>query len=153
MLSLNQMAESESDTPIEQRYLWFDGKLSPKALKAIRAGLPGDIPPRSVILFVGFSYASLPIGKCFDVVFPKERPALGVKCRSRIHAVTQQMAEPFDHVPHGWKTICVVEFPDGVPSLIDSLPSIDAWYENRDRVCVCDEVTWEHLKAKGGHRI
>jgi hypothetical protein len=147
------MAESESDTPIEQRYLWFDGKLSPKVLKAIRFGLPGDIPPRSAILFVGFSYASLPIGKCFDVVFPKDRPGLGVKCPSRIRAVTQQWGKPFDHVPHGWKTICIVEFPDGVPSLIECLPSIDAWYENRYGVCVCDENTWEQLKLRGGRPI
>ena len=147
------MAESESDTPVEERYLWFDGKLSPGVFKAIKSGLPGDIPPRSVVLFVGFSYATLPIGKCFDVVFPMGQPALGVKCRSRIHAVTQQWAKPFDQVPHGWKTICVVEFPDGVPPLVESLPSIDAWYQNEDRVCVCDEVTWERLKVSGRRRI
>jgi hypothetical protein len=141
------MREFEDKTPLEQRYLWFEGKVDPKSLALVRAGLPERIPSQAVILFVGFSYADIPLGKCFEIIFPKGRAEAGIRNRSCISAVTQQWGKPFDVIPNGWKTICVVEFPDGVPQMIEDLPTVEAWYCNRDWVCICDEPTWSALKA------
>ena len=139
---------SQERVPIEERYLWFEGHVAQAVLQRIVSGLPQHRTCHTAILFVGFAFADLEIGRCFEVIFQKERPENAILCQSRIVSVTQQFAKPFDRVPHGWKTICEVEFPDGVPSLIQNLPEVDWWYMNDECVCVCDAVTWEALKQK-----
>jgi len=96
--------------------------------------------------FVGFAYADLPFTKRFDVVFPKGRPQDGVRCVCRIIAATQDFGKPFPEIPHGWKTICLIQFTGGMPRLVRQLPVVDSWYQNKEWVCICDEATWDHLK-------
>jgi hypothetical protein len=152
---LRENLRSEDHTPIEERYLWFEGKVSPRAMAAVRRleaptrpALPATSPPDSEFFFVGFSYADLPVGKEFDVVYPKGKPERGELCRSEIVAVTQQFSKPMSEVPHGWKTICLVRFPAGIPSIVRDLPVVDGWYQHEDCVCVCSRLTWEHLTAR-----
>jgi hypothetical protein len=130
-----------------ERYLWFEGKVSPRAMEHIRDGLPTDQPQHTELLFVGFAYADLPLGKQFDIVFPRDQPQKGVRCECRIVAATQQWGKPLSEVPHGWKTICMVEFPQGVPELVRELPVVDGWHKNARWVCVCDAATWACLKG------
>ncbi len=111
----------------------------------MKDGLPSDRPPDTEVVFIGFAYADIPFSKQFDVVFPKDKPCDGVRCRCRIIAATQELGKPFPEAPHGWKTICAVHFPEGVPALVRQLPVVGSWYENREWVCICDEETWEHL--------
>lgn len=85
---------SETDTPVQERFLWFEGKVSRRAMEHIKDGLPADRPPQTELLFVGFAYADLPFGKRFDVVFPRDRPQDGVQCECRIVAATQQWGKP-----------------------------------------------------------
>jgi hypothetical protein len=138
----------EADTPIEQRYLWFEGRVSPASMKFIKAGLPAkrNWPSNTEVVFVGFAYANLPFTKQFEVVFPRDRPQDGVRCECKIIAATQQIAKPLQWIPQGWKTICLVQFADDIPQLVQELPTVDGWYQNSDRVCICDEATWQHLK-------
>jgi hypothetical protein len=138
--------QSEADTPIEERWLWLEGKVSPTAMERIQPGLPTTPPPNTEILFVGFAYADLPFSKRFDVVFPRGRPQDGVRCQCKVIAATQQFSKPFPEIPHGWKTICVVHFIGGIPELVQRLPVVDAWYQNKEWVCICDEETWEYLR-------
>ncbi len=137
---------SEADTPLEDRYLYLEGKVSPKSLELIKAGFSSLRPPDTEVIFVGFSYADLPLTKQFDIVFPRGKPQDGVCCKCRVIAVTQQWGKPFLEVPHGWNTICMIEFPEGIPELVHQLPVVDGWYQNKDWVCICDETTWESLK-------
>ena len=139
---------SEAETPMQERYLWMEGILSTKAREATQLGLAGPVPPNSEIVFVGFSYADLHLGKEFEIIFPRYRPTLGLFCRSRILAATQQWGKPFHEIPHGWKTIVVVQFSDGVPQLVRELPNVDSWYENKEWVCLCNRETWECLKKE-----
>ena len=146
---------SEDHTPVEERYLWFEGKVSQRAMAAVRRleapgqpALPATSPPDSEILFVGFAYADLPVGKEFDFVFPKGEPQKGESCRSKIIAATQQFSKPMEEVPHGWKTICLVHFPAGIPPLVKDLPVVDSWYEGQEWVCVCGTLTWQHLTGR-----
>lgn len=114
-------------------------------MELIEPGLPDSRPPNSEIIFVSFAYADLPFAKRFDVLFPKDRPQDGVRCECRIVAATQEFSQPFSGIPHGWKTICLVHFPHGIPPIVNRLPVVDAWYQNDEWVGVCDEVTWQHL--------
>jgi hypothetical protein len=143
---------SESDTRIEERYLSFVGRPSERVMRSIRQtaspdqpALPGEYPPNSEVLLVDFSYADLPLGKTFDLVFPKGRPDNAEACRSQIVAVTQQFSKPFPEVPHGWRTVCLVRFHPSVPELVLGLPVVESWSENSQGVCVCTRDTWEHL--------
>lgn len=113
----------------------------------MRRGLPQNLPPDTEILFVGFSYADLPLGKTFSAGYPSTKPGESVSFVSRIVAVTQQFGESLSEVPHGWKTICAVHFPGGTPALIREMPVVDAWYQCESRVHICNE---DHLAAITG---
>jgi hypothetical protein len=143
---LNYWAEEK--VPITQRYLWFDGKVSASSLKLVEGGLPKSELPNTEILFAGYAYADLPVGKTFQIIFPKGRPDSGMLWDTKILAVTQQMGTPSDRIPYGWKTICLVQFPQTVPDLIRDLPTVDAWQYNENAVCVCDVPTWEAIKSQ-----
>jgi hypothetical protein len=139
---------TEDRTPVEQRLLWFHGKVS-KKVKLTESGLRTYNLPNAVILFVGYAYADIPVGKKFHVVFPRGNPEAGIVCESEIIAVTQQFDKPLEVVPYGWKTICLVQFPRGVPEVVSNLPTVDGWFAIRDYVYVCDEETWEAVKRGG----
>ncbi|WP_157003080.1 hypothetical protein [Ralstonia sp. A12] len=132
--------------PLHERVLLVEGRASEAALAHIRRGLPQDKPANSEVLFVSFSYADIPLGHTFSMVFPTDAPEIVIRTSCQILAVTQQYAEPFGGIPHGWKTICLVKFEGGIPDAIASLPLVSGWYENRNTVSLCDEETWR-LKA------
>jgi hypothetical protein len=66
---------------------------------------------------------------------------------SRILAVTQQFAKPFDIIPHFCATICLIEFPLGIPALIDNLPSVDQWHQSSQKICLASRERWLALKG------
>ena len=141
---------TEDRTPVEQRFLFFKGKVS-KRVKLPKSGLHDYDLPNAELLFVGYAYADIPLGKKFEVVFPKDRPEAGLLRESQIIAVTQQFDVPLEVIPHGWKTICVVQFPQGVPELVSNLPVVEDWFAYNDYVCVCGVETWEAIKrGRGG---
>jgi hypothetical protein len=119
----------------------------------------------SRICFVSYSYADLPLPKEFDTLFRFNRDETIVRreeeidiifqpyhlstatfARIRIVAVTQQFAEVWQEVPDGWKTVCVIDFPDGAPALIDALPTVDAWGVSREVVALCSRETLEAIQ-------
>ncbi|MEN2472447.1 hypothetical protein [Burkholderia sp. GS2Y] len=132
----------ESDVPLSERVLAVEGRASPTVLFQVQSAFPTERPANCEVLFISFAYADIPIGRVFNVAFPTGIPKSATKTRCAIVAVTQQYAKPFGEVPHGWKTICLVEFPEGVPEVIASLPMVTGWYENRKTVSLCDENTW-----------
>ncbi|NOT59553.1 MAG: hypothetical protein HOP19_04930 [Acidobacteria bacterium] len=140
---------SEEQVSLRQRYLMLEGHLSERARAVCANGLPADIGNNTVVMFVSFAYADLSIGHQFEVVYPKSRPAEGFECKSRIVSVTQQFSIPLEAVPHGWKTICVIEFPDGIPALISNHEVVNAWYENQSWVCLSSKATWQAIKIGG----
>jgi len=51
-------------------------------------------------------------------------------------------------VPHGWKTICYIQFLTELPELLKQLPTVDAWYQNTETVCLSSLETWQAIVAK-----
>lgn len=121
---------TEDSCPIDQRVLRIEGKLSPKALELVGAGLPKAWPETAHVFFVSYSYADLPIGKNFEFAFSVDRPEEGEATTAIIRAVTQQWGKPFKTIPHGWKTICVVDFPQGPPEILAHLPVLHTWSQS-----------------------
>ena len=131
----------ESAVPLVKRVLDIEGRASPTVLSYVRGALPKEWPANCEVLLISFAYADIPIGRTFDVAFPRGAPTSATRTRCVIKAVTQQYAKPFGEIPDGWKTICLVEFPEGIPDVIASLPVVNGWYENQQTVSLCDENT------------
>jgi hypothetical protein len=161
----------ETKVPLRSRFLWLEGRLntgkegrSPHSEAALRRALPLEWPTTSRICVVGYAYATLPLPKEFDTMFAADcdecvydydgddctafRPhhlASAVAVTSRILAVTQQFLTPECEIPNGWKTICLIDFPSGVPDMVEQLPEVDGWGISSHWVCLCDSATWSEL--------
>lgn len=135
----------EEDTPIEERYLLVEGRASNAALALVADGLPPKLPATSLVFFVSFAYADLPLGTSFTHVFTPSDPTKHEVTECSVKAVTQQFAKPLAEIPHGWKTITAIDFPAGVPTMLQDLPLVDAWYENANPVALSCEETWRRL--------
>ena len=145
VIRLKEAMQSEEQTPIEQRYLRLEGLVSESVLVSVVNGLPKDAPANSRVCFVGFSYADLSLPKEFDLIFDLSLPENALPAASRVIAATQQYGKPFAEIPHGWKTICVIEFPGGVPALIERLPVVDAWYESSVALGLCTSSAYASI--------
>ena len=139
----------EDKVPIEQRLLVVAGIVSPRVLAVAKDGLESTPSANGRVFFLMFSYADLPIGKEFAFACPSGRAQEAVPTQAVISAVTQQWGKPLREIPHGWKTIALIEFPKGVPELIDSLPVIDDWYTSTPMVALLNEATL-HACFRGG---
>ncbi len=134
------------NVPIEQQYLYIKGKVSSSSLDLIKSGLPIEKSNNTEILFVGYAFADVPVGKSFSMIFQNDNPHKAIRCESNIVAVTQQWGKPLEVIPYGWKTICIIEFPQGIPDIVKNLPIIDTWFDNSNYICICDEDAWEAIK-------
>jgi hypothetical protein len=151
---------SEDAVPLYHRYLSVEGHLSSRTRRLVRQGLPETLPVNSRVCFLAYGYADLPLPKEFDRVFRYDRDETAVRhadeieilfrpkhlatvmpCRIRILAATQPDGEPLEEIPDGEKTIALLEFPDGVPHMIDELPVVHEWGESRTAVALCTEET------------
>jgi predicted transcriptional regulator YdeE len=130
---------TEEQAPVELRYLWLEGILSPDSFNFAKKGLPHDIPHNGRTCFVGYCYADIPLPRTYDLIFNFDHPEQVWRTQSRIVAATQQWAKPFEELPHGWKTVCVIEFPDDALEIIDRLPLVDGWFISSFRLGLCDQ--------------
>jgi hypothetical protein len=135
----------EVTVPVEKRYLIAEGIVSKESLSLLGSGLPKEWSTNAICCFLQFAYADIPIGAEFQYVFPRKAPSEGIRSRCRVTAVTQEFGKPFDAIPKGWKTITLLEFPDGIPDLIRDLPVVDTWYKSDAEVCLSSEDTWTML--------
>jgi hypothetical protein len=155
---------SENDAELWERFLAIEARVSVRTQRLLQAGLPAQISHNSRIVFVTYANADFELPKEFGLMFwvnqdecvhsgdrddcTSFRPhhlASIIHAQSCIVAVTQQLARPWPIVQHGWKTVCVIEFPEGVPSMIDDLPQVHEWGISRKMVCLCDYPTWSAL--------
>ena len=158
---------SEEAVPLYHRYLSVEGHLSSKTKRLVREGLPESLPLNSRVCFLAYAYADLPLPKEFDSVFRYHRDETAVRhrdeleilfrpkplatalsARVRIIAVTQQSGEPCSEMLDGEKTIAVLEFPDGVPAMIDALPTVNEWGESREAVALCSQETLQEIERR-----
>ena len=79
------------------------------------------------------------------IPFRPHHLASAVAVKSRILAVTQQFLTPECEIPGGWKTICLIDFPSGVPEMVEQLPEAEGWGISRYWVCLCNYATWAEL--------
>ena len=140
---------SEDKVPIAERCFLLEGQVSATSLRLVRKGLPTSWPAATLCVFATYAYAELPLGKTFEFVFPEKHPERGEQTIAVIRAVTQQFGKPFDSVPQGWKTICLLDFPSGVPDIIAGLGHVDAWGVSDQQIVLCSLETAKALLQEG----
>ena len=111
----------------ENRSLCVTGQLGAGALEHARRGLaPGQPGANEVCLAVSFAGAEHHLGAEFDVIVPVAG-ARESGTRAVLVGVTQQWGKAWESVPRGHKTVCVLQFPGGVPEAIRALPEVEDW--------------------------
>jgi len=158
---------SEDAVPLYHRYLSVEGHLSSRTRRLVRKGLPDPLPLNSRVCFLAYGYADLPLPKEFDSMFRYHRDETAVRhgdeieilfrprhlatalpLRVRVLAVTQPSGEALAEIPDGEKTIALLEFPEGVPHMIDELPTVHEWGESRSAVALCSQETLQAIERR-----
>jgi hypothetical protein len=106
-----------------------------------------------VYLAVSFGYADIPLGKAFSAVCDKSDVTLGAATQCILRAVINEwMPIAMDGVPHGHRSVCLFDFPQGVPELITRLPEVNFPVPPalEERLYLCSQQTWDLLKAARG---
>lgn len=68
----------------------------------------------------------------------------------RLLGVTQEFGARWTEIPAGWRTVCVLRFPRGVPELIEGLPIIDSWTQGERAVGLCSSDTALQIAPRAG---
>ncbi len=117
------------------------GRPSARARAALAAGLRVEADDCEVTCFASYSPATFAVGTVFGAVFSTERPDAWASTECRLLGVTQEFGARWAEIPAGWRTVCVLRFPRGVPELIKGLPMIDSWSQGQRAVGLCTEDT------------
>src|SRR4029078_5029332 len=134
--------------PIHEQYLVLEGRLSESSLSLVRKGLPGAWGGTSIPLFFSCANADLSLGKELTRLFPYHRPADAIEMSAKVIAVTQQFAKPYHEIPHGWNTVTLFEFAQGIPDAIKSLRQVDGWHSlpPEERLCLANDKALKAIK-------
>lgn len=107
----------------------FASKITSDWENAINKYLNMSINSNQLHFFASFSYADIFDEKTFDVVSKNEMNAF-VKCKSRIISIINEWTLlPMGYVNHGHKSICLIEFPEGIPDLVLNMPVVESFGE------------------------
>ncbi len=93
---------------------------------------------------VSFAYADIFIGKTFEIAFHPNNPNEGIRCKSIIRAILNEyLLFPVDRVECGHKSICLIDFPDGIPNIISQMKQVTRFMqaEYSERVFLCNAGT------------
>ncbi|MFI1401097.1 hypothetical protein [Streptomyces sp. NPDC020681] len=133
---------TEEDTPLADRVLLIESRADEGALAAMGQRLP-RCSVNEEALFLSYNYADVPVGRSFGCCFRRSDESDVVWVTTTVVAVTQQFGFGWDVIPHGWKTLAVLQFEPEIPALIRDLPQAGAWFDHPVSVLVSDADTWE----------
>lgn len=163
------MEYSEETVPLTSRVFLLEGRVSsqwieeykeltlPNAIQKYSSRLDDEwknsiyqykqIPKSDtqVYLIASFSYADLFVGKTFDVIYRYNDASTGIKSKAVILAFIHEWCGiPVPYVGCGHRSICLIDFPDGIPNLITELPEIDKYKASNlgKKAALCSEETW-----------
>jgi len=169
---------TEDRVPAVDRVLGVRGLLGEQAIKQIKqnmraalrsakSGLPAEevkILERTVEDFLSLrslaaplylaastGYADIPLGKGFSVVYSKSNLAQGVTTQCVLRAVINEWTPiAMDGIPHGHKSVCLFDFPQGTPELLSQLPKVGypTPVNADERLYLCTQETWELRKPR-----
>ena len=166
---------SDYIVPLRHRYLFLEGRIDLKLVKRIANRIPCLNPETSRYFYVDYAFDSLPIPTEFNTMFSVYLPEciyppyldtgndddyvapdclsfrehhLATVSKTRIvvlSVITMPYCWPDQYLASGWKSICLIDFPLGVPEMIDDLEYIETWGHYEKAVCICNYNTWEAM--------
>ena len=137
-----------------QHYLTIYGIASEQAVNLVRAGLPECWPDTAICCFLDYANMTVPVGKCFDLIYDDFDPSNRANTSICIRAITQEFARPIDEISQGWKTITLLDFPQGLPEIVGDIPVVEGWGVLDRLFILCDTEDYEsvRLNREGVHR-
>lgn len=91
----------------------------------------GCSPANTLLVFCDYAEDDVVVGHTFNRILNEEQTVL-YNGSIILRRVSQQFCEPFDAVPHGWKTICLFEFKEGtIPAAMYYLNYVDTWFASK----------------------
>ncbi|MER7827108.1 hypothetical protein ABTX85_31625 [Streptomyces sp. NPDC096097] len=139
---------TEEDAPVEERFLSVECHADGTALTAFGQGLP-RLAANEAAVFLGYNYADVPVGRRYTHCFRRADAEVAEQVTTTVVAVTQQFGHAWDHIPHGWKTLAVLRFEPGIPTMVRDLPHSGLWFDHRASVYIADASTWGAHVAGG----
>ena len=116
------------DSVFYNRSLGIGGVVSAAWLERLATGLaPGTPRADEVCLLTAFAGANHPVGEELDVLLDASRRVVLARARAILVGVTQQFGRPMDEAPVGWRCVCVVRFPAGIPEAARAIPIAERW--------------------------
>lgn len=106
-----------------------------------------NLPPTSFAFVVLSSYADIPADTKWNIAFDPTKPSSIEPTTAVLQfgVLWQRMALP--SLEHGHHQVAVIDFPDGVPTLLQSLP-IDANRQTYDYIGLCDATDLRAIQAR-----
>lgn len=88
------------------------------------------------------------INESFSYLFGLNNIDEPIKLNCSIKSVTQQFGKSFDCLPMGWSVICSINFPNKIPDIIKSCPTIKSWDDaNSVDIILSNYTFWQGLKT------
>ncbi len=170
---LEYSSHKEENVEIKHRVFILEGKLREKIVSTIKSKMPDNLIKQGKRLqrnffqlvsqlaesyltlpitttqehfLVSFAYADIFIGKTFEIAFPRNKPKEGVKCKAIIQAILQEhLVIPVDCVSCGHRSICLINFPEGIPTIISQMKQVTGFMQDNleDEIFLCSKDTWE----------
>ena len=170
--SIGCSSYTEENVEIKNRVFMLEGKLPKKLVSVIKSKMPDNLIKQEKRLernffqlvsqlaenyltlpitatqehfFVSFAYADIFIGKTFEIAFPRNKPKEGVKCKAIIKAILQEhLVIPIDSVGHGHRSVCLIDFPEGIPTIVSQMKEVTGFMrvDLNDEVFLCSKDTW-----------
>lgn len=98
-----------------------------------------------------FAYAQLPLGTRFEITFSIGHPQVAVARPADLLAVIAEWVPlPMPFVDAGHRTICLFDFPHGIPQIVHELPLVEQYMQGTSdqQVGLSNETTWRMLMQK-----
>lgn len=127
-----------------QAVLVITGLLVKEHRAIFKNSLPETLPANTVAVFTDYSQVDFSVHQQFTKVFLIDDIDVYEDTFCELITVTQQFDKPIDIISQGWKTICVLKFPNGTPDLVNSLSydDFETWGSIENCLGLCNEQTW-----------
>ena len=157
----------ELECPVEERYLFADELFSDEltffwqneSTKRLREELKGTEYKKYInwkrkenqlALFTMYAYADLAVPKKFDCIFEIKKPSNFVNTKFTLVQAILEAWFPMSVLDHGHKHLCIFEFEDEIPKIIDKLHVLKGKVSTLPRgaswLGICQMKDYEEIK-------
>lgn len=123
----------------DRPYTIIDSKSSDNMLQKILAKNPlFKIPENTFLCSIVGCYQDIPLNKIYDFIFRHDNIEDSATTKAIIKNVYALGVTELDTIPATWGVTALIEFPDGIPSLMNTIEANSPLY-------LCSKNLWEDL--------